>query len=334
MFMPAEQTENDKAIRPYGCLTFLKHASALVIALMALGFVFVAGTMYSYVAQSLSSEPVYETTPEQMNPALEGKLIRLRVSELVAEGGPVTDEAFGLSTENTIALRRFFQPTKGRLQVSYGALHGIRKACFLAPVVKAGVYSLRARESFWGELGGEYLNPDTLQLPSAWEENIVSRTKYAITLRTNDISNLATPHAVFRYERIASPWRGVLYMVGRQHGHELDITGDYCGLIRGEEEFQQRTRLRPMMHEALHMLPALLGAITLCLLPVMLLVQKRGCLRALCAAALLGILLNALVAGAWLLLPHAEHNVLTWTYTLAPALVALVLLRCTCWNKH
>lgn len=332
--MPAEQTENDKAIRPYGCLTFLKHACALVIALMALGFVFVAGTMYSLIAQNLSSEPVYEATPGQVNPALEGKLVRLRVSELVAEGGPVTDEAFGLSMENTIALRRFFEPTKGRLQVSYGALHGIRKACFLAPVVKAGAYSLRARESFWGELGGEYLNPDTLQLPSAWEENIVSRTKYAITLRTNDISNLATPHAVFRYERIASPWRGVLYMVGRQHGHELDITGDYCGLIRGEEEFQQRTRLRPMMHEALHMLPALLGAITLCLLPVMLLVQKRGCLRALCAAALLGILLNALVAGAWLLLPHAEHNVLTWTYTLAPALVALVLLCCTCRNKH
>lgn len=332
--MPAEQTENDKAIRPYGCLTFLKHACALVIALMALGFVFVAGTMYSLIAQDLSSEPVYEATPGQVNPALEGKLVRLRVSELVAEGGPVTDEAFGLSMENTIALRRFFEPTKGRLQVSYSALHGIRKACFLAPVVKAGAYSLRARESFWGELGGEYLNPDTLQLPSACAENIVSRTKYAITLRTNDFSNLATPHAVFRYERIASPWRGVLYMVGRQHGHELDITGDYCGLIRGEEKFQQRTRLRPMMHEDLHMLLALLGAITLCLLPVMLLVQKRGCLRALCAAALLGILLNALVAGAWLLLPHAEHNVLTWTYTLAPALVALVLLRCTCRNKH
>ena len=332
--MPAEQTENDKAIRPYGCLTFLKHACALVIALMALGFVFVAGTMYSLIAQDLSSEPVYEATPGQVNPALEGKLVRLRVSELVAEGGPVTDEAFGLSMENTIALRRFFEPTKGRLQVSYGALHGIRKACFLAPVVKAGAYSLRARERFWGELGGEYLNPDTLQLPSAWEENIVSRTKYAITLRTNDISNLATPHAVFRYERIASPWRGVLYMVGRQHGHELDITGDYCGLIRGEEEFQQRTRLRPMMPEDLHMLPALLGAITLCLLPVMLLVQKRGCLRALCAAALLGILLSALVASAFLLLPYSEHNWITWTYTLAPALVALVLLRCTCRKKH
>ena len=332
--MPAEQTENDKAIRPYGCLTFLKHACALVIALMALGFVFVAGTMYSLIAQDLSSEPVYEATPGQVNPALEGKLVRLRVSELVAEGGPVTDEAFGLSMENTIALRRFFEPTKGRLQVSYGALHGIRKACFLAPVVKAGAYSLRARERFWGELGGEYLNPDTLQLPSAWEENIVSRTKYAITLRTNDISNLATPHAVFRYERIASPWRGVLYMVGRQHGHELDITGDYCGLIRGEEEFQQRTRLRPMMPEDLHMLPALLGAITLCLLPVMLLVQKRGCLRALCAAALLGILLSALVASAFLLLPYSEHNWITWTYTLVPCLLALILLWFVCRKKH
>ena len=332
--MPTKRTDNKQAGRLNGCLSFLKQAAALALAIAALICIFTAGTMYALIAQDLSSEPVYEATPGQVNPALEGKLVKMRVTEIVADGGTLTDETFGLSMENTIALRRFFQPTKGRLQVSYGALHGIRKACFLAPVVKAGAYSLRARESFWGKLGGEYLNPDTLQLPSAWEENIVSRTKYAITLRTNDISNLATPHAVFRYERIASPWRGVLYMVGRQHGHELDITGDYCGLISGEEEFQQRTRLRPMTHEALHMLPALLGAITLCLLPVMLLVQKRGCLRALCAAALLGILLNALVAGTWLLLPHAEHNVLTWTYTLAPALVALVLLRCTCRNKH
>lgn len=326
---------NDKSTRPGRCLTALKQACVLVLALVALVLIFVAGTVYSEIAQSLSSEPVYETSPEQVNPALEGKLVKMRVSELVAEGGPVTDEAFGLSMENTIALRRLFQPTDGRIRVIYSGLHGIRiQACFLAPVVKAGAYTLRARESFWGELGGEYLNPDTLQLPAEWEEHIVSRSKHDVTLRTNDTSNLATPHAVFQYERIVSPWRGELYMVGRQRGHGLDITGDYCGLIRGEAAYQQRTRLRSMLPEFLRILPGNLGAITLCLLPAMLLVLKNGWLRALCAASLLGILLSAVVAGAWLLLPHAEHNGLTWTYTLVPALVALVLLGFTCRKRR
>ena len=123
--MSAEQTVHDKSVQPNGGLNFLKQVVALVLALAAMAGIFIAGTMYSDVAQSLSSEPVYEATPEQVNPALEGKLVRLRVSELVAEGGPVTDEAFGLSMENTIALRRLFQPTDGRIRVIYSGLHGI-----------------------------------------------------------------------------------------------------------------------------------------------------------------------------------------------------------------
>ena len=340
--MSAEQTVHDKSVRPNGARNFLKQVVALVLALAAMAGVFIAGTMYSDVAQSLSSEPVYEATPEQVNPALEGKLVKMRVTELVAEGGPLTDETFGLRKENTIALHRYYLPLrKGRINVSYRELHGIRESWVLAPRVKAGAYSLRAREIFWEDLGGEYINPDEMTLPAAWEGRVVSRMAHGITLRTDDTSNLATQYAEFKYMRIPSPWRGVRHMVGRQQGNVLDLTGEGCGLIRGEESYQQWSRMRPAV--GLLLMPVweycfyillLQGAITLCLLPGVLMMQKRGWLRAISFSFFLGMLLSALVASAFLLLPYSEHNWMTWTYTLVPCLLALVLLWLACRMKR
>ena len=341
--MSAEQTVHDKSVQPNGDLNFLKQVVALVLALAAMAGIFIAGTMYSDVAQSLSSEPVYEATPEQVNPALEGKLVKMRVTELVAEGGPVVDEIFGLREENTIALNRYYLPecSEGRLRVYYKELHGIRKALILAPDVKAGAYSLRARDSFWEDLGGEYLNFDEMTLPAAWEGRVVSRTAHGITLRTDDTSNLATQYAEFKYMRIPSPWRGVRHMVGRQQGNVLDLTGEGCGLIRGEEQYQQWSRMRPAV--GLLLMPVweycfyilfLQGAITLCLFPGVLMMQKRGWLRAISFSFFLGMLLSALVASAFLLLPYSEHNWMTWTYTLVPCLIALVLLWLACRMKR
>lgn len=333
--MSAEQTVHDKSVQPNGALNFLKQVVALVLALAAMAGIFIAGTMYSDVAQSLSSEPVYEAIPEQVNPALEGKLVKMRVTELVAEGGPLTDETFGLRKENTLALNRYYLPecSEGRLRVYYKKLHGIRKALILAPDVKAGAYTLRARDSFWEDLGGEYLNPDEMTLPAAWEGRVVSRTAHGITLRTDDTSNLAAPNAEFKYMRIPSPWRGVRHMVGRQQGNVLDLTGEGCGLIRGEELYQQKSRIRTAILEPQELL-ALLGGITLCLLPAVWMVQKQGCLRATYVSMLLGVLLSALVASVFLLLPYSEHNWITWTYTLVPCLLALILLWFVCRKKH
>ncbi len=330
-----EQTDNAKIGRSDDCLRLFKQAAALLLAVAALVCVLIAGVMYSDIAQSLSSEPVYEATPEQVDPALEGKLVKMRVTELVAEGGPVVDETFGLREENTIALRRWYLPecSQGRLRVYYKELHGIRKALILASDVKAGAYTLRARDSFWEDLGGEFLNPDEMTLPAAWEGRVVSRAAHGITLRTDDTSNLATQYAEFRYMRIPSPWRGVRHMVGRQQGNVLDLTGEGCGLIRGEELYQQWFRMRPAtgllfmpFWEYCFYILCLQGAITLCLLPGVLMMKKWGWVRATCFSFFLGTLLSALAAGAFLLLPYSECNWITWTYTLVPGLIALVLL--------
>ncbi len=339
--MAPEQTYNNKNGRPNGGLRFCKQAAALLLALVALVGILITGTMYSDFAQCVSSEPVYEATPEQVNPALEGKLVKMRVTELVANGGPLTDEAFGLSKENAIALHRFYLSHRaGRVQVNQREIRSIREAFFLAPKVKAGAYTIKAREGFWEDLGGEYINPSELTLPTAWENCVVSRTEFDITLRTDDTSNLAASQAVFRYMWVPSPWRGVRHMVGRQQGDVLDLTGEGCGLIRGEEQYQQWTRKRPAMGQVLmpiweygvYILGGM-GCITLCLLPAVLMVQKRGWMRATCFSVFLGMLLSALVASALLLLPYSEHNGLTWTYTLLPCLIAIVLLCFPCRKK-
>ncbi len=199
--------------------------------------------------------------------------------------------------------------------------------------MKAGGYSLRARESFWEDFGEELINTEALTLPTVWENSVVSRTPHDIILRTNDTSNLAVDRIVFQYRWIPSPWRGVRHIVGRQHGNALDLTGEGCGLIRGEQEYQQKSRIRTAIWEPQELL-ALLGGITLCLLPAVWMVQKQGCLRATYVSILLGVLLSALVASAFLLLPYSEHNWITWTYTLVPCLLALILLWFVCRKKH
>lgn len=332
--MSTNQTVSDKAVRPGRPPGLFKKFAALVLTIAALGGILVAGVMYSDIAQSLSSEPVYEATPEQVNPALEGKLVKMRITELVAEGGPLEDETFGLSRENAIALHRFYRPHyQGRINVYYNELHGVRKSWIFASQVKAGVYALKVRESFWENIGPHYINPDELTLPTEWKNRVVARTRYDITLRTDDTSNLAAPQAVFCYTWIPSPWRGVRHVVGRQQGKVLDLTGEGCGLIRGEEQYQQMNRIRPAIWEPQECWPCILalpGCIALCLLPAVWMVQKRGWLRALCVAALLGLLFSAMVAGALLLLPYAEHNLLTWAYTLLPCLLACILLCFAC----
>lgn len=332
--MSIKQADNDKEVRPESGPGFLKWAVALLLAMAALVGIFIAGVMYSDIAQSLSSERVYEATPEQVNPALEGKLVRMRVTGLVAEGGTLTDETFGLSKENAIALHRFYIPhSQGRINVRYHELHGIRASWIIAPQVKAGAYTLKVRDIFWDDLGLHYINPDELTLPAAWEGHVVARTQYDITLRTNDTTNLSAPEAVFKYAWIPSPWRGIRYIVGRQHGNVLDHTVEGSTLIRGEEQFQQWSRMRPALGQLL--MPiweygfcflGLLGGITLCLIPVVLMLQKRGWFRAGSVAALLAVLLSAMVASALLLLPYSVHNLLTWTYTVVPGLIALVFL--------
>ena len=166
---------------------------------------------------------------------------------------------------------------------------------------------------------------------------VVSRTAHGITLRTDDTSNLAAPNADFHYMRIPSPWRGVRHMVDRQQGNVLDLTGEGCGLIRGEEQYQQWSRrspsvwlLRMPFWEYCFYILCLQGAITLCLLPGVLMMQKRGLVRAICFSFFMGLLLSALVASAFLLIPYSEHNWMTWTYTLVPGMIALVLLWLTC----
>ena len=313
----------------------------MVLGLLGLLITLLAGSSYSDIAQSLSSEPVYEADPDQVNPAYEGRLVKMRVTELRAEGGPVADAHFGLLLDNCVMLHRYYETSKGkRFNVIYRALDGVHEAVITAPTVRAGAYQLIARDSFWKDLGGEFIPPGEIQLPAAWESRIIERTTCGTTLRTFDTSNLALPSVTLCFLQVPSPWQGLRFVVGRQKGSTLDLTEKHAGEIRGEEAFHRYTRSQPAALQLLlsgpemllwHMGAFLLAA--LCLFPSILLLQKRGRKRAISLAILLELLLASLTSGAWLLAPYRSPAFMTWVYTLSPGAIATLLLCLSCRRK-
>ncbi len=322
-----------------GFLRFCKQAvatvSALVVILLA---AIVSAPLLTDIVYFLNSEPVHEVQPEYVNPAYEGKLVKMRVHELRAEGGSVADKQFGISRENTIALCRYYQTdTHGRINVVYNALDGVPKACFQAPVVRAGAYKVKARDDFWEDLPHHDIHGDEIKLPAEWESRLVERRRDGVILRTLDMSNLAVPEVKLCISQVSSPWAGTRYVVGRQQGDTLDLTGKDCGLIRGEKQFQVRTRsyslFPPETSVGEHILwqGVLLFTISLGLIPAMMMLQKRGWVRAAIMSLGGALALVSLFGTGWILLIKLLHPSQTveatiWISEAIPGLLATVLL--------
>lgn len=313
-----------------GFIRFCVHLAAILMGLGGLFVTFLGSFLYLDIALWLSSEPVYEVSPEQVDPTYEGKYVKMRLTELRANGGAIEDKDFGIRRENCLVLcRRYLTPPGKLLHVTYHELDGVREATFPAAEVWAGAYKLRAYHYFWDDFGGSPVSADEIIIPAKWEQRVVERSAHDITLLTHDPSNLALPHVKLCFWQVPSPWQGERFVVGRQLGNELDLTGKYCGLIRGEEAYRACTRLHPG-HELLGVSLGFIVLPVLCFFPGVLLIQKRGMIRAVCMALLLELLLISLMTAVWLLLPNSGAVFSTWVYTLSPALAAGVLLCFAC----
>lgn len=326
-----------------GCLIFCRSAAVVVLFFVGvLGAFFVSGPLVTDVVLSLSSEKVYEAHQEKVNPAYEGKLVRMVVHKISTEGGPVEDKQFGVSREKSIVLyRSYLRENHGRVNVAYTEWSGIRPACFPASDIRAGDYKLKARDDFWDDLGGETIHGDEIRLPEKWEPLLVARSESGIRLRSQDISNLAAPQVTLCFRYVPSPWQGTRFVIGRQRGEELDLTEDGCGLIRGEAAYNAHTHKHPIMillcggsfTELVSVQTGALLFIALCLLPATQMLQKRGWARATWAALLLSSLLTFTTAGIWLLMPYSGVTPLAWIYIGTPGLLIAVLLYQACRNR-
>ena len=313
-------------------LCYVKWIAALLLLFVGLVGILITALLYTNVAQTFSSAPVYEADPARINPAYEGEYVKMRVTELHAEGGPVEDALFGLCYDDTVVLQRYFARSE-KSRIIHTSVDGIKQACIVAPVVKAGAYRLKAREEVWRSLagGGESVPAEQVKLPAVWEGRLVEKSDHGITIRTGDTSNLATPHATLCFLRVPSPWRGELYVVGKQKGNVLDMHEIHCGLIRGEKNYQEQTRIWPLENVILHrewelVLCVLLLADTLCLLPLVCMVQKRGWQRAAKVALAVSLLLCGIGSAAMLLLfPHITPYPMAWCFVAAPVLLAIFL---------
>lgn len=319
----------------YGFAGCLRQVAVAFLALVGLMCALMGAVLYTDVAQSLSSEPVYDAEPGRVDPELEGKLVRMRVTELSAADGPAVDALFGLRREGVLAVCRYYlKETHGRATVGYHELDGVPEAAFPAPVVRAGAFRLKAREFFWNNLGGRSIPAEEVVLPAEWEPRLVARTEQGITLRTQDTSQLAAPQVTLCFCEVLSPWQGERFLVGRQRGEVLDLTGKDCGEVRGAVAFAAHTRARPISFCVLSgsrlelglTMAALLVLTVLCLFPVTLQQGRRSWSCAAVVALLWAVLLTALAAGVFLLLPHVHAEPLAWAFTAGPALVAALVL--------
>ena len=201
------------------------------------------------VIHALSSERVYEISPEAVNPEMDGKLVRIHVSEIRAatidEGGsPAVSPAFGLAEFNALWVRADFRDPKaatGRIKSDTYRIGPYREGISEAQPLYAGAYELRLPAHIMTGLSDERgdiaISPASVRLPDDLKARVVEVTDTHLVMKGNDH---APVHLYFSYQ--PSPLRTDLYMLGRQKGNCIEVQT----LIRGQQEYEKHTREHPL----------------------------------------------------------------------------------------
>lgn len=197
------------------------------------------------VIHELTSERVYEVFSEAVNPEMEGKLVRIHVSEIRAatidEGGsPACNPAFQLAVFDALWVKADIRPPKpatGSIKIDTYRIGSYREHITEAHPLYGGAYELRLPESIMAgiseEAGTVTIPPTRVQLPGDLQARLKEITETHMVMEGNDH---APVHLHFSYQ--PSPLRKDLYMMGRQKGNCIEVQT----LIRGQKAYEQQTR--------------------------------------------------------------------------------------------
>lgn len=201
------------------------------------------------VIHAVTSERVYEVSPEAVNPEMDGKMVRIHVSEIraatVDEGGnPAVSPLFGLARHDALWVRADFRtpmPDTGRIKSDPYGIGSYREGITEAHPLYAGAYELQLKEHIMlgisEERGCIDISPSGVNLPEELQARLIEVTDTHMVLKGKDY---APVHLHFSYQ--PSPLRSDLYMLGRQKGNCIEVQT----LIRGLEEFEKHTREHPL----------------------------------------------------------------------------------------
>lgn len=202
------------------------------------------------VIHALSSERVYEVSPGAVNPGMDGKLVRIHVSEIraatVDEGGsPAVSPSFGLAEFNALWVRADFRNPKaatGSIKSDTYRIGPYREGISEAHPLYAGAYELQLPDHIMTGLSEERgdiaISPASVRLPDDLKARVVEVTDTHLVMEGNDHTPV---HLYFSYQ--PSPLRADLYMLGRQKGNCIEVQT----LIRGQQEYEKHTREHPVV---------------------------------------------------------------------------------------
>lgn len=185
-------------------------ASAGCALVMAL----IGSVMTSTLVVWYTNERVYEVSTAKFDPALEGRMVKLHLSELHTEGGSAVDTTFGLSRPGALLVKSdFWTPDK---RVNIHALKDVSEGVTLAPRILSGVREMKFKPQMLADsLHLQHIEPMSASLPDALKPLVEDATPEYLKLRTFDTSNLAVPHVFLSFLYAPSPQKVNLYVTGR-----------------------------------------------------------------------------------------------------------------------
>ena len=203
-----------------------------------------AGCCCALSLEQLFRERIYEADVNTVNPELEGKLVKLKITE-IQPLAPVQDPLFGIRGNFLVLSRQVFDSAlqaegtqlicgdDGDVLLSEGMMDGIRSCQFSPAKMRSGAFTLLH--------AGRFLEPEQdaplLPLPPREQWPAVLRQKGAVPEPGVIIWRKSEhPDDIFAHVRFRALPPGVLsyplFVVARQHGNTLDMSDKHaCQLL-------------------------------------------------------------------------------------------------------
>lgn len=216
------------------CLGCIKFSALLLLGLLAFSLFLVSVAGVTYTQFIFSSERVLPYDATVSLSEYNGKLIRLHVNEIIADGQGAADSLFGIENKGIAVCRKFHGSNQSHPRVCYHTVHGVRESAFVAPVLRSGDFVLKLNPSVF--LHGDFqllpLSRQDYRMPESLKPYVLECSDSTVVLQTEEEP---APTVKMSLYYVPSPLKGDFYLVGRVVGNVLDITEPGCGFIRGEE---------------------------------------------------------------------------------------------------
>ena len=232
LYNPATTSLYDMSTYPFSGIlknhpmirTLLAVLSACAAGVLSL----IGGVMMAVLLSWCASERVYEVNTTHFTPSLDGRLVKLHVTELRVEGDGAREPVFGIYRPDALLIE----------SVCYSPL-SVNDGSYLAPRILSGVRELKFNDSKYilSSLGSEIIDPSTATLPEELKPLVEEITPRHIVLRAGKIDDDTEILSDLYFSYIPAGQKVDMYVTGRLLGNVV-----YVDKRLPEEDFVDYTR--------------------------------------------------------------------------------------------